>query len=121
MKAPPPTPRRWPVVVVLLALGCAGLGWFWEPHCYDVCDEAEAEASRALDVGDEPDALRIIDDADATCSCMRFTEGDEPPQYGTVRVALQRLREAGRHEEARRALDAARGPILLDFARETEP
>jgi hypothetical protein len=63
-------------------------------------------------VGSDPSqALRRLDAVDGVCDCARFTEGDEPPEYSTERLLVDRLRAAGSD------LPHARGPILRALTR----
>jgi hypothetical protein len=74
----------------------------------------EAACAAAADVGEPEAALAAIDEADARCDCMRFTEGDEPPEHAAVRAALEALRARG--GDVAGVLARGRGPILRAFA-----
>lgn len=78
-----------------------------ERHCAQICAAAVARAS----VTDPGTALATIDEADARCDCMRFTEGDEPPEHSAARAALAALPA----RDADAVLARARGPILRSY------
>jgi hypothetical protein len=85
-------------------------------RCPRTCAEALARGETLAGDGQWLGALRLLDDADASCDCMRFTEGDEPPEHSAARAWLRRLED----REGRAALDTitARGPILRSLLRD---
>jgi hypothetical protein len=105
------------VAVVALASVVAAAIWVERrDRCADRCNVALEHADRLAAGGDLRAALTTIDEEDSSCSCGRFTDGDEPPEYASARAYLQRLRADGRVGEANEIAAAARGPILRELA-----
>jgi len=80
-------------------------------RCKSVIEHADSLAAQ----GNIRAALEAIDGVDADCDCMRFTEGDEPPEHSTVRVLLERLRKTEGDTSVAQVTATARGRILRDF------
>ena len=114
-----PNPR-WVNVLcgsLLIALA-AGAGWLGRHQtCESRCAGAVEQADRVAAAGDLEGALRRLDEADGSCGCAGFTEGDEPPEHASAAYYIEQLVAAGQADAARRILAAAEGPILSSLAR----
>lgn len=97
-------------VLALGTLGPVALWLSWLDRCEERCAGALARAEVLAEQGQFLSALRLLDDADASCDCMRFTEGDEPAEHAAARTWLRAIE--GRDGPA--ALNALkpRGPML---------
>ena len=100
-----------------LALALAfSIGRAYEPRCDLACSKAVARGDSYANQGRPLEALRTLDDADASCDCMRLTSGDEPPEYSAARRWLTQHEERG---NASAVFDGfvPRGPILRSLLR----
>ncbi|AKF86399.1 hypothetical protein MFUL124B02_26215 [Myxococcus fulvus 124B02] len=102
--------------LLLIALGLVA-GWWWWFESARRCDAVDQQSQALLSQGHELSALALIDDVDAHSHCGRFTSGDPPPQYTTLRVCIERLLGGSQRAELLRSLDEARGPMLRELAK----
>jgi hypothetical protein len=65
--------------------------------------------------GNQAKALKTLDEADCTCDCGRFTEGDEPPEMSSARHWLELLRAKSGEAAAAEITQNAEGPILQEL------
>lgn len=106
---------RWGRVAAVVGLGVLGLGvgvagWVhrWN-QCSAECTQGLREAKGIAKEGRVMEAIFVLDEVDRRCDCMRFTEGDEPPEHSAMKKWVARVcAEGGKIEPGE---DGA-GPIL---------
>lgn len=99
-----------------LAVSGAAVWLMRDDRCSRQCTAAVTLAERHAERGGYFDAITVLDGADASCGCARFTEGDEPPEYSAMRFYLKRYREQAGEDAIGKIADDANGPILRELA-----
>ena len=112
---------RYSTLLKLLVVAgiLAGAGWvIWQAYCSSCCKSALTEADRLASKGNVREALYEIDDADATCDCLKHTEEEPPQMLVRARQIYERASRQHGHAAAFELLRNANGPILQGLAEE---
>lgn len=102
---------------VLVAIAGAITWYVRYNRCHDRCTAALEQAERLAGGGDLGAAIALLDGVDASCDCMRFTEGDEPPEHAAMRVYVERLRARDGSAALDQVIERARGPMLRQLGK----
>ena len=98
MTTSPNSRRKFSVAAALILAGCLVVAVLWSAarnHCSSDCNDIVSRSLNDTGVEGLVDELRELDRIDARCDCMRFTEGDEPPEHSHARYLIRKVTEAG--------------------------